>query len=268
MANAIRSVCIMVAALAAGNAMASNEWVLGGSSPTSGVTVAGYANTGGTATPSSTSQTIQAATSITWYSSGGSAYGWGIKNADACTTSGCAGDYQEGISPEHSIDNDGRFDMLLLSFTTSVDVDQVKMGWPSSGYDSDITVLAYTGPAPFNAATKLVGLTYTNLLGNGWMAIGNYYNVGTAVTNINGGNISSSYWLIGAYNPVAYYGSAYNSQTMSKTYDGSPDYVKLASVFTSPPSGGDNGKVPEPGTLALFGAALLGMIGLRRRALA
>ena len=222
--------------------------------------MAGYANTGGTASPSS-GQTIQSATS-TWYSGGG----WGIRNADACS-SNCVSDYDlnEGIDPEHSVDNNGRFDMMLLSFTAAVDLDQVKMGWTSN--DSDITVMAYTGLAPFSAATSLVGLTYTQLLSNGWTAIGNYYNVGTTATNVNPLNKTSSYWLVGAYNPLAYFGSTGSGTTTYKTYDGSYDYVKLEKAFTSPSAPPDT-KVPEPGTLALFGAALLGMIGLRRHALA
>ena len=206
MIKTVGYLCLLAGTLAAGNVTASDTWVLGGSSATPGVSVAGYANTGGTASPSS-GQTIQSAAS-TWYSGGG----WGIKNADACS-SNCVSDYDlnEGIDPEHSVDNNGRFDMMLLSFTAAVDLDQVKMGWTSN--DSDITVMAYTGLAPFSAATSLVGLTYTQLLSNGWTAIGNYYNVGTTATNVNPLNKTSSYWLVGAYNPLAYFGSTGSGTT-------------------------------------------------------
>lgn len=251
MSKLLGLMCGVAALLVAGAASASKEWVLG-STPPVGVSVAGYANTGGTGTAAN--QTIQAATSITWYTGGG----WGIKNADACSTTGC--DYNEGVDPEHSIDNNGRYDMMLLSFTGgAVDLDQVKMGWTKN--DSDITVMAYTSSTPFNLANNLIGKTYMQLLTSGWSAIGNYLTVGTAITSVNAGNQTSSYWLIGAYNPLAFSGPS--GTTMDKSYDSKYDYVKLASVFTAEPQ--PDPSAPEPGTLALFGAALLGMIGLRRR---
>jgi hypothetical protein len=73
---------------------------------------------------------------------------------------------------------------------------------------------------------------------------------------INALQLVSSYWLIGAYNPLAITPLA---NTAGTTFDaGSYDYVKLASVMGFM-------AVPEPSSIALIGLALVGLIALRRR---
>jgi hypothetical protein len=162
--------------------------------------------------------------------------------------------------------------MALVDFggTTKVTLESVTVGYWDT--DADITVMAYSG----TGAPTLAGKTWGDLqlVGSGWTTVGNYGNIGTGAETVNTGiktggvAVSSSYWLIGAYNPLASNISA-NVGTASigtgKTGE-LYDYIKLASVAgTVVKSQGD---APEPGTLALFGAALLGMIGLRRRVLA
>lgn len=278
--------CGAVALAMAGHVAADTSWTVSSSTPaniSSGVTVAAYSNTGGTngsanALNNAASQTIQTAT---WNPT----YG-GIANADACT-SGSYCDYNEGISPEHAIDNNQRYDMALLDFsaTGSVNLKTLKLGWAQ--YDSDVTVMAYTGAAPFSTANKLIGATYAQLIGLGWQTIGNYANVGTAnnldLTGANTQTLSagkySSYWLVGAYNPLAAGTTVYLASSSTNGSGTDPtgsslgvgnDNIKLASVGGIVCTGGTGpnctpGKVPEPGSLALVGFALMGMMGLRKR---
>ncbi len=157
-------------------------------------------------------------------------------------------------SPEHAMDNERGSDLIALSFAQSVSLSSLSIGWYSG--DSDLSILAYTGAG---TPPSLSGKSASSLLsaGSGWTLIGNYANTAPS-ENINAANISSSWWLISAYNSA--FGSGSGSIGMGN------DYVKLLSVAGSPyqppppPPG-----VPEPGTLALAGVALLGAWRMRRQ---
>lgn len=173
---------------------------------------------------------------LTWYSGG-----YGI-----CSSK--PGDSDCG-SPNHALDNNAAYESVLLSFGKAVTLSWLDIGW--SYNDSDLSVLAYTG----TGTPVLEGARYDGLLGNGWTLIGQYSNVPvkTATTHSLsfGTAVSSSYWLIGAYNSV------FLDKGWSKS-----DYVKLLAVAgnTSPP-----GKVSEPAVMMLLATGLLGIWGLRRR---
>lgn len=257
MKNQLKVMSAVIALALAGQVSAATTWTLGSNYGTisGGVTVSAVSNTGGTDTFSSSAnngatQTIQSAT---WTNTWG-----GIYNADACS-SGSYCDLNETVNPEHSIDNNQRYDMALLSFSSAVKLAQLKLGWFSG--DSDVTVMAYTG----SGVPSLIGKTYAELanLASGWALIGNYSNVGsTNPAAINAGGVFSSYWLIGAYNPLV--GGSTTGAMLTDGYD----YVKLASVTgcvsgtvgCTPPSN----NAPEPGSLMLMGAGLLGLLRLRK----
>ena len=176
---------------------------------------------------------------------------------NAISAGGDTNEYVDNGS-EHSMDNQGRYDSILVSFSTDqVALNSLKLGWTNN--DSDVFVLAWTG----GGAPALIGSTYAAMSASnsGWTIVSNLSNVGTNNTvsfNTTGTIVSSSYWLIGT--------GGFASGT-GVTNDSKADYVKLAAIggqkMSPPPSGGNS--VPEPGSLALAGLGALGLIGMRRR---
>jgi hypothetical protein len=150
--------------------------------------------------------------------------------------------------PEHAIDNQGRYDMILLTFDRAVSLTGVDIGWSST--DSDITVLAFNSAA---TPDSLVGQSYGNLQA-GWQLVGHYADADTVAVQGISTSITSRYWLVGAYNALI----------SPNGISAGNDYVKIRG-FTA--SETQNGKVPEPSSAMLVAAVLGagGWVARRRR---
>jgi MYXO-CTERM domain-containing protein len=201
------------------------------------------------------------------------ASGLGLNHGQHCgsgTDASKCQDIQEGGNPEHAFDNNQRTDAGLFKFDKSTSLKQVTFGWSQT--DLDFTVLAWTGNGVPSMSNYYVTNTNNNLIAGkqnmvssvassyttngpvngGWKLVGNYAKGASSSSqsfDINALNVSSSYWLIMAYN------SAFGSGT---GLDMGNDTFKLFSVAGST-------SVSEPGALALALMALGGVAYTRRR---
>lgn len=152
---------------------------------------------------------------------------------------------EDGSSPNHSTDNSSRYDSVLFDLGAALSLDEITLGWRQN--DSDITVLAYAGVG----APVLGGKEYGELLSSGWSHIGDYADVyeqsGHSMA-INAGNVTSRYWLIGAFNNI-----------ISSNNWGGSDYFKIYALAGSLTECCN--EVPAPSSLLLLA---LGLPLLRR----
>lgn len=215
-----------------------------------GVEATAWANTGPTQSTSDQGDLAPATVNVYIDS------GLGITHGDNETTS----------SPQHAMDNNNRFELLLFDFDgEEVALDYVHLGWVYN--DADFFVMAFD-PGNTNRATpNLTGLEFTSsseeLTGAGWELLGAYdaNSVGTVNLN-NTGEMSSSFWLVGAYNPVFASACGGCDWGSSSTYD----YVKLEKLWghtVTPPNGNTPG-VPAPASLLLLLGGLAPLAWRRR----
>lgn len=263
--------------LCGGQAQAEYTWSFGGSTSESSVlgntvtkgstitaTAQAWANTNDGAgssskgsTSSSTAESYKLETAYLNIYSGG----LGVKNQDATSSSSTTGDNSEGgytFPAEHTTDNNQRYDSVLFSFSSAIDLNSVTIGFKDN--DSDITVLAYTGNSCSSGtcSSSLSGKTYSELVSYGWELIGQYTDLAINTAKaVNAGNVASSLWLIGAANTM-----------VGGSKDTSKDYVKLLALagdkYAPPPPPPPPG-VPEPGTLLLMSAGLIGLARYNKR---
>lgn len=257
----------------AGQAVAATNWLTSSTNPgsitmgTVTVTPQGWAGiNGGTLV-----QQVGTGSSTTSHFGSYSGGGLGINNS-------IDGEVY-GAQPDHAIDNFGANEMVLLSFTKAVNLTSLSMGYVSG--DADFTVMAFNVNGAAGAPNLGLDKSGTGGVNNsswnalkatssGWTLIGDYQNSSKSATVNNvlqndknfANNYYSSYWLIGAYNPLVGVMSGFSA-------DNTLDYFKLASVsgtVCTANSGncGTTSKVPEPGSLALVGLGLMGMIRIRK----
>jgi MYXO-CTERM domain-containing protein len=199
-------------------------------------------SSGGTASASGTNVTASAwsdvgtgtlsSASLNYYSGSG----FGVHSGGESTS-----------SPQHAVDNSGKYEWIMLSFDKAVSLDEITLGWISG--DADMTVLASAAPS-----TSLSGWTFIeNLYYTGGSTDDFISRDGMKVAQLDN-EVCASYWLIGAINPAF----------ASSNYVGN-DFFKLYSVQACVDCGQPGNGVSEPGSLALAGLGLLGVLGLRRR---
>lgn len=182
---------------------------------------------------------------------------WGSSGVGVVNRNTGSTDSGEGLSTtppsatngEHSVDNQGRQDMVLLTFDRAVSLTGVDIGWSQT--DSDITVLAFNSAANLDS---LVGQTYSGLQ-SGWQLVGHYADADKADGSAQAisTTVSSRYWLVGAY----------NSLISPNGLSTGNDYVKIKG-FTATET---IKKVPEPAgmSMALIALASGAFVTLRRR---
>lgn len=191
------------------------------------------------------------------------ANGWSMENIDegnGCGYSHSADNYACGYTD---------YDFYLLDFGTAVELSGVYSSWSANPTDTQVSFAALDS----SMNKDLTGLTFNSLLANSvtGTSMGSSSFSSTKSFNNNGynnyyadvsvgNNVSSSLWVVSAYNTL--FGTVSGATANN-------DGFKLAGVSFSQPSGGGGGgtSIPEPTTITMFGLALLGLTSSRRKKL-
>jgi hypothetical protein len=171
-----------------------------------------------------------------------------------------AGEPKDGS--QHAADNISNTDAFLINFGASnFALNQISIGWFNG--DADVSILRYTGAGtPASLTSNKVA---TLDAAPDWDWVGDYSTLSTnPILNFNTGPNAKTgaWWLVSAYN------SAYSTAPISGVFGDGNDYFKLNGfggelVALAPPV--PPNKVPEPGSFALFGIALVGFAAARRK---
>lgn len=158
---------------------------------------------------------------------------------------------------QHWVDNYGRYDFVLLSFSEEVELAGISVAYANT--DSDISIAAFNNN-PFNGGSPM---ERWNEISSYAVASSSFSNVGSSPANhyysLNTGSnlnkstsgVASKYWMIGAYNQ--YFGNGLTS---------GDDYLKFSGLTTTTTR--PTTEVSEPVTLSLFAMALVMLAGRRK----
>jgi|GEM_PF-6603322 len=219
--------------------------------------------------------------SSSWY--GNYAENCGTLALDRCVQKSKLKQYSSGLgvvngdegddTPNHSTDNNNQdYDMVLLSFSESVNISKLYTGWNYSYNGSSRTrgtagasVLAWgnedTSPTmPFSRIE-----TWRDIVDGGWSIVNNdTKSGGNVVSDSNGklldvlpvssGNLYSKFWLVGAAHSV------FRDAGLT---DHLTDHIKIAGIDFVKRST-STGQVNAPGTLVFFLGCLVFMVARRK----
>lgn len=176
-------------------------------------------------------------------------------------------------APQHAIDNiknggysnDFDYEMVLLSFSSEVNLSKLDIGWSLCGYDpcttnsysnggrdADMSVLAHNGSSQgfFNNQTR-----WSDITNQGWSLINHYADVKTGSTVAISTPTYSKHWLVGAYNSV--FGGAH--------WSSNNDAFKFAGLTTVTKETSTADPINAPATLGLFGLLALSILYRRKK---
>lgn len=176
---------------------------------------------------------------------------WGLLNynLDAPNNNSLTGE-------DHTVDNGSDVDAMFFSFSESVALTGIDLGW--FGSDSDISIAA------FSTLPTLNGNTWSDVTAQSVYSA-SFSNIGTGpftlVNEISNVVVEAQYWLIGAYSSI--FGD------LGANSDNNTDAFKIASITTTAtsPAPKPPTEVAEPSSIAVFASFGLFLLWRRKKAM-